>query len=485
MLLSQQTTAEGYDLRKSENSKRRDLQGLRGIAILFVLVMHLRPNFYRLGFVGVDIFFVLSGYLMARILLRKNFTMDSVFVFYCRRFKRIVPLYMVTVLSIYMYGYFYIFRIDRKQIFDDLVWACAYTSNLQPIFQKVGYWDQLSAYRFFMHTWSLGVELQYYLIVPLLMGIASCCKHKIRLVFFLSLVASSAFFQLCSPPNISYGFLLSRIWQFMCGSIAYEFSRQDSPDAVHEYKLLLDQDCGEQKTRAVDRASETNLRIKSLVTYIWLVALVVAVLISPKRISDDTARVCATFMAGIIIYLNANVFCLTNNYLVYCGDISYVLYLVHWPIIVAVRYCWDSQTLSVTGVLIVVFVSFTISVAAHHTLEDYFMKKGVVPALICVIACYVCILGSKQIYLHAPPLESINPNTSKIEYAIEWNIREFSRRIDLPCGEDDTEGYAKFSGGSQWRCVAVSIAGAEYQGQNGQKGGEGQELSIHYLIMCQ
>ncbi|VDK42940.1 unnamed protein product [Cylicostephanus goldi] len=82
-------------------SKRADLQGLRGVAILLVLVMHLQPKSYRLGFVGVDMFFALSGYLMSKIILQNEITLASTFSFYCRRFKRIVPLYMFVVLCTY------------------------------------------------------------------------------------------------------------------------------------------------------------------------------------------------------------------------------------------------------------------------------------------------------------------------------------------------------------------------------------------------
>ncbi|CAJ0604922.1 unnamed protein product [Cylicocyclus nassatus] len=209
----------------STKQKRADLQGLRGVAILFVLLMHLKPNSYRLGFVGVDIFFVLSGFLMAKILLEKKLTLWSVWYFYSRRFKRIVPLYMLFVVSVYIFGYFYVLRFDRKQILDDLTWAYTYSSNLQPIFQKLGYWDQLSTYRFFVHAWSLGVELQYYLIVPFIMGLALCLEHNARIILFLTIGVFSVIFQLYAPPKVSYGFLVSRIWQFMCGSIAYEFSK--------------------------------------------------------------------------------------------------------------------------------------------------------------------------------------------------------------------------------------------------------------------
>ncbi|KAK6736824.1 hypothetical protein RB195_019489 [Necator americanus] len=128
--------------RKTKMGKRDDLQGIRGFAILFVLLMHLKPDSFRLGFIGVDIFFVLSGFLITKILLGKKLSSNSIGTFYLRRFKRIVPLYMMLATATYIYGNFYLLLPDREQIVDDLAWVCTYSSNIQPIFEKLGYWDQ-------------------------------------------------------------------------------------------------------------------------------------------------------------------------------------------------------------------------------------------------------------------------------------------------------------------------------------------------------
>ncbi|ETN84864.1 hypothetical protein NECAME_16983, partial [Necator americanus] len=73
------------------------------------------------------------------------------------------------------------------------------------------------------------------------------------------------------------------------------------------------------------------------------------VLVSPDFVSDDVARIFSTLLAGITIYVNSNSLCLANPVIVYCGDISYVLYLIHWPVIVAARYYTDTQQLSIGG----------------------------------------------------------------------------------------------------------------------------------------
>ncbi|EYC15401.1 hypothetical protein Y032_0037g3500 [Ancylostoma ceylanicum] len=440
---------------RTKTERREDLQGIRGVAILFVLMMHLRPDSFRLGFIGVDMFFVLSGFLMTKILLAKEMSLKSVATFYIRRFKRIVPLYMLLAVATYIFGYFYILLPDRKQIADDLFWVCTYSSNIQPVFQKLGYWDQLSTYRFFVHTWSLAVELQYYLIVPIIMGLASCCERNARLILYISIATFSVLFQLSTPPKISYGFLLSRIWQFMCGSIAYELSEGALQiSAPKNYKLLPNEDDGERVPTQAD--CDRKQWIASLFTTSVIFTLLQMVLISPLFLADDAARIFVTLLAGAVIYIGGKPFCLTNSSIVYCGDMSYVLYLIHWPVIVAVRYYIDTQSLEFKDVFIVLVISFGLSMLTHHFIEKFFIASGVLPALICVVACYAFILGTQPEYLSAPSLDSIDPNSSKIRYAIEWNLRE-DRKVyfKLPCGADkDTQLYTNFKEEPQLRCIA-------------------------------
>ncbi|KAK5978462.1 hypothetical protein GCK32_017733, partial [Trichostrongylus colubriformis] len=165
------------------HSKRSDLQGIRGAAILYVLMMHLKPGIFRIGFIGVDIFFVLSGFLITKILREREFSSASIRIFYVRRFKRIVPVYMLTVVAVYIYGYFYLLYPDQMQLLRDLQW--------------------LSMYRFFVHTWSLAVELQYYSIVPAIIGSTTCFAGRWRIATFILIAVASLLFQLLTVPDVS------------------------------------------------------------------------------------------------------------------------------------------------------------------------------------------------------------------------------------------------------------------------------------------
>ncbi|KAK6013618.1 hypothetical protein OSTOST_21063, partial [Ostertagia ostertagi] len=162
----------------------------------------------------------------------------------------------------------------------------------------------------------------------------------------------------------------------------------------------------------------------------------------------------STFLAAFVIFLNTDSFYITNKPIVYCGDISYVLYLVHWPVIVATRYYCDTQHLSISEVMFVVACSLLISIVAHHTVESYFISNGFVPALICVAGCYLYVIGTAPSFSMAPSLGYNISNTSK-QYAISWNLIESGKvYFQLPCQPDnETPSYTHFTQEPQLRCV--------------------------------
>ncbi|KAK5971851.1 hypothetical protein GCK32_019159 [Trichostrongylus colubriformis] len=116
-----------------------------------------------------------------------------------------------------------------------------------------------------------------------------------------------------------------------------------------------------------------------------------------------------------MIFLNTNAYCITNKPIVYCGDISYVLYLIHWPLIVATRYYCDTEQLSTSAIILVVVCSLLISMIAHHTVESFFISRGFLPALVCVIGTYLYIIGTIPMYAVEPNLEfkALNNSSSK------------------------------------------------------------------------
>lgn len=142
---------------------RPDIQILRGIAVVFVILFHLNVPLFSHGFLGVDLFFVISGFLMALLYER-----GQTFKFYQRRANRLLPAYFATTVATVAISAFITLPSEQIQVMEQGVFAAFFMSN-------IGFWAQnsyfsTSEFTPLLHLWSLGVEIQFYLIVPLLFG---------------------------------------------------------------------------------------------------------------------------------------------------------------------------------------------------------------------------------------------------------------------------------------------------------------------------
>ncbi|GMS92898.1 hypothetical protein PENTCL1PPCAC_15073 [Pristionchus entomophagus] len=207
-------------------TKRYDIQGIRGLAIAGVLAFHLNDVAFPAGFIGVDMFFVLSGYLMAVILAKEPHLDMTVFrQFYVRRFKRIVPLYAILIATLTIIVPFILLRRDVLKYCEDVVWASAFATNIQTVLEKRDYFSELYDSNVLTHMWSLGVEIQYYLIVPFIILAQRKLSLKYKSFKFIPLLLiSSLTFQLLSSPLLAFNLLPSRVWQFLAGALSHEYS---------------------------------------------------------------------------------------------------------------------------------------------------------------------------------------------------------------------------------------------------------------------
>ncbi len=195
---------------------RKDIQILRGIAVLLVVLFHLQVSFVKSGFLGVDIFFVISGFLMA-ILYDPTKKSD----FFLRRSKRLLPTYFAVILLTLAISIFITIPNEYYQVVKQSVYATFFSSN-------IGFWMQnsyfsKSDFNPLLHLWSLGVEMQFYLIVPLLYWIFHKAKIFLPLILLLSLLA--CFFIVGISPKTSFFMIPLRLWEFLIGyGIAAHFT---------------------------------------------------------------------------------------------------------------------------------------------------------------------------------------------------------------------------------------------------------------------
>ena len=164
----------------SQTHFRRDIEGLRGIAVVSVLLFHLAPGWMPGGFQGVDIFFVLSGYLITQIILTQgdNF---SFLRFYLRRFWRLFPALIVTIGASLVAGYILLAPSDFRNLGESGLAAAVGLSNLY-FYALLDYFNDDVLAHPLLHTWSLGVEEQFYLAWPLLIVLTRARFNRLVIV---------------------------------------------------------------------------------------------------------------------------------------------------------------------------------------------------------------------------------------------------------------------------------------------------------------
>lgn len=281
----------------------RAIDGLRGIAILLVLLFHLFPEQFSFGYVGVDIFFVLSGFLITQIIYTKlKYNSFSFAEFYRNRIRRIFPAMLIVLASTLLIGYLFLFPNELTVLGRHVQSSSLFYQNFRLI-SEAGYWDEASTLKPLLHFWSLSVEEQFYLFWPILVLIL----YKLRLNLILAL--SIIFLALLILPQFAdidpFYHSLSRFWELCLGGVVFVFvDRYDVSKKLYQFRLII---------------------------YILFIA---AICLGYKNDSFDIFKTLfMTISAGLLIALlvsNQNQKFFSISPLVFLGLISFPLYLWHY-----------------------------------------------------------------------------------------------------------------------------------------------------------
>jgi len=296
---------------------RGDIDGLRAIAIMLVVAFHTFPTVVPSGFIGVDVFFVISGYLIGTILLTQLERGTFSFIdFYARRIKRIFPALLLVILFCYGVGWFYLIDTEYKELGKEIAGGVAFVANLV-LWHDAGYFDAAAATKPLLHLWSLSVEEQFYLFWPLLLWV--CGKIRIDPVVPIVLVGVGSFglnlATLAAHPVADFYSPLTRVWEMMLGcALSYwQWRRPHKP------------------ARYANAYSTIGC------------ALIVAALVLMRSHAEypgwrallPTVGTMLLIAGGPGAWVNRHV--LPMRPLVALGLISYPLYLWHWPLLVFCR----------------------------------------------------------------------------------------------------------------------------------------------------
>ncbi len=301
-------------------SYRPDIDGLRAIAVLLVVIHHAFPDALRGGFIGVDLFFVISGFLISTIIFQNLQQGTFSFLdFYKRRIKRIFPALILVLLASFVYGWFTLLPADYKQLGKHMAAGAAFVSNFA-FWNESGYFDSGSKLKPLLHLWSLGVEEQYYIFWPVIVLFA--WKRKLNMIkvcaalFMLSFAIN--IFATKSDSIAAFYSPLSRFWELLIGStLAYT--------ASHAYK-------------SANSTQPQNMN-SNLAAWAGLFLLIFGVyFITPERRFPGFWALFPTVAAYLLIKAGprtwVNRVVLSNRLLVWIGLISFPLYLWHWPMLV-------------------------------------------------------------------------------------------------------------------------------------------------------
>jgi len=210
-------------------SYRSEIDGLRTIAVLSVILYHAQivvfgHDFFKGGFVGVDIFFVISGYLISRILLSELFEKGKIsfLQFYERRARRILPILFTVFIVSFPLAYKYLLPNQFIEYAQSILSATFFGSNIFFYFTNTKYGAEDSLLQPFLHTWSLGVEEQFYILFPivLLLAYKFAKNHLVTIIAILILISLSyADWQSTKNTQLNFFMLTSRLWELGIGSL--------------------------------------------------------------------------------------------------------------------------------------------------------------------------------------------------------------------------------------------------------------------------
>ncbi|MDD5214628.1 MAG: acyltransferase family protein [Methylococcales bacterium] len=387
---------------------RPDIDGLRAVAVLLVLIFHGFPRFIKGGFIGVDIFFVISGYLITSIILKSQARGDfSLIEFYSRRIKRIFPSLLVVLLFCLTFGWFSLLADEYQALGKHVAAGAIYISNLV-LQSEAGYFDTDSDFKPLLHLWSLGIEEQFYLVFPLLLMLTAKFKGNAFTLIFLSLVSSFALNVLLIEQNPTgvFFFPQTRAWELLIGSVVAH---------VNLY----------QRERFDSFLAKTHLSFNVLS---WLnVALIAGAWIgldSTKITFPNgwallpTLGAAGLILAGEKAWFNRKV--LASKAAIWLGLISYPLYLWHWSLLSLLRTIEMEKPksyLRLSALLLSVFLAWLTYEFVEKRLR-FWNHKGVTAGLFVSLL----FVGSIGFYIHEQ-----NGYPTRFHYEQNWDKGELGQ----------------------------------------------------------
>lgn len=327
-------------------SHRREIQGLRALAVLAVITNHLFADFLPGGFLGVDIFFVLSGYLITGqvVELSSNGQFGrNLLNFYARRIRRILPTALLVIWVSVGLAFKYLGPVIGNETLRDGRWSTLFIANSHFNSLKVDYFGQGVSSPLLQHYWSLAVEEQFYIVWPfalLLFVLLSKTHSKKILLTLLSAIAVFSFSSIfVLEKTLTYFATQTRIWELSIGALITIIGAKAWPQILQWVAFLI-------ILASLFFVGSTD-QVPGLKVIPALLAVAVLLTVSNTHLK----------------------FILGNRVMHYIGDLSFVLYLWHWPVIELHRQIANTP-LSTGDLISLLVITFILAIITHHFFEN-------------------------------------------------------------------------------------------------------------------
>lgn len=315
---------------------RKDINGLRAFAVIAVVLFHFFPSLIPGGFIGVDVFFVISGYLMTSIIFNGiNANSFTLIGFYLARARRIVPALAFLCLALLIWGWFLLLPTDYKELSKHAASSITFLSNII-YWRESGYFTVGSHEKWLLHTWSLSVEWQFYIFYPLFI-LALKRLFNLKTISLILLITTFILFLLSAFssyhwPDLTYFMFPARAWEMLAGSLVYL------------YPIRM------------------SLFLKKYTERVGLVMLLIGLLLVTERTAwPGIMAILPVFGTALILISSREDSIFTSNFAMQSiGRISYSVYLWHWPIVVQLSYMGLSENIAygIGGILASVILGF-------------------------------------------------------------------------------------------------------------------------------
>lgn len=429
---------------------RPDIQGLRGLAVLFVVLYHADLPLSG-GFIGVDVFFVISGFVILGVLSKESTVSKNARLanFYRSRFWRLAPALSVTTFATVLLSAFIISpfgpQVDSSKTALGAVFGLA---NATVALTTGGYFDRAADTNTLLHTWSLSVESQFYLFISIAFWAIVWSKkdqvlavHRLKIFllsifltsFFCSIALEIGFIPKTGIALLDYLSPLTRAWEFAIGALTYLFQERFNRVSSHLSRILL----GLGVLALISSAFFINEALPFPGPWaLWPVFATATILAFNRESTKNRIKL------------------LSNKYLVALGDASYSIYLWHWPIIVFLKYVQPNNSLnSVYLIILTLAISFLSYKYVEIPFRGNFWQQnssksttGFIFLAVPVTISIAVILANNHFYWNRQ-IESLQAQISEEHYGAVFgcNSRVPLGRLPEKCklenGEDQTKVY--------------------------------------------